>query len=174
MAARVSAEGAGPSYASVLNFRGSDNNDSNKENIEAAPEEVTDVAPRQDDEEEEGFVPVISHGRRPGKGRRERERRAPPRPHKAPQPHNEPQHTQEQQAAAEETQPKKFVEAPIPKVNPWQSLVLGIMFTGLGGFTNLFERGASYNYDRTSLDADVNVSLQPLQGEELFSRVSTN
>lgn len=118
MAARVSAEGAGPSYASVLNFRGGD---SNKENIEAAPGEVPDAPPaKQDDEEEEGFVPVISHGRRPGKGRRERERRAPPRPHKAPQSHTEPQPTPEQQAAAAESQPKKFVEAPIPKVNPWQ------------------------------------------------------
>jgi hypothetical protein len=117
MAARVSAEGAGPSYASVLNFRGGD---SNKENIEAASEEVADVAPRQDDEEEEGFVPVIAHGRRPGKGRRERERRAPPRQHKAPQPHNEAQSSSDQQQQAADAQPKKFVEAPIPKVNPWQ------------------------------------------------------
>ncbi|XP_026325552.1 la-related protein 1 isoform X2 [Hyposmocoma kahamanoa] len=117
MAARVSAEGAGPSYASVLNFRGGD---SNKENIEAPAGEVPDTAPRQDDEEEEGFVPVISHGRRPGKGRRDRERRAPPRPHKAPQPHAEQQSTSDQQQQASESQPKKFVEAPIPKVNPWQ------------------------------------------------------
>ncbi|CAH2065160.1 unnamed protein product, partial [Iphiclides podalirius] len=116
MAARVSVEGAGPSYASVLNFRGSD---CNKENIEAT-EEVVDVAPHQDEEEEEGFVPVISHGRRPGKGRKERERRAPPRAHKNPQPHNEPQPTPEQQQQSAEAQPKKFVEAPIPKVNPWQ------------------------------------------------------
>ncbi|XP_047543007.1 la-related protein 1 isoform X2 [Vanessa atalanta] len=118
MAARVSVEGAGPSYASVLNFRGSD---CNKENIEAT-EEVADAPPRQDDEEEEGFVPVISHARRPAKSRRERERRAPPRPHKAPQPHAEPgqQPTAEQQQQAAEAQPKKFVEAPIPKVNPWQ------------------------------------------------------
>lgn len=117
MAARVSAEVAGPSYASVLNFRGGD---SNKENIEAPADEVPDTAPRQDDEEEEGFVPVISHGRRPGKGRRDRERRAPPRPHKAPQPHAEQQSTSDQQQEASESQPKKFVEAPIPKVNPWQ------------------------------------------------------
>lgn len=116
MAARVSVEGAGPSYASVLNFRGGE---SNKENIEAS-EEAADVAPRPDDEEEEGFVPVISHGRRPGKGRKDRERRAPPRPHKNPQPHTEPQPTPEQQQQAAEAQPKKFVEAPIPKVNPWQ------------------------------------------------------
>lgn len=125
MAARVSAEGAGPSYASVLNFRGGD---SNKENIEAAPGEVSDAPPtKQDDEEEEGFVPVISHGRRPGKGRRHPERRAPPRPHKAPQPHTDPQNqpTPEQQQQSSESQPKKFVEAPIPKVNPWQ--VSGIM-----------------------------------------------
>lgn len=125
MAARVSAEGAGPSYASVLNFRGGD---SNKENIEAAPGEVSDTPPtKQDagDEEEEGFVPVISHGRRPGKGRRHPERRAPPRPHKAPTPHTEPQPTPEQQQQSSESQPKKFVEAPIPKVNPWQ--VSGIM-----------------------------------------------
>ncbi|XP_053622624.1 la-related protein 1 isoform X3 [Plodia interpunctella] len=119
MAARVSSEGAGPSYASVLNFKGGDNNKENIENIESA-EEVADAAPRHDEEEEEGFVPVISHGRRPGKGRRDRERRAPPRPHKAPQTHTEPQPTAEQQAAAAEAQPKKFVEAPIPKVNPWQ------------------------------------------------------
>ncbi|KAJ8706608.1 hypothetical protein PYW07_012686 [Mythimna separata] len=121
MAARVSAEGAGPSYASVLNFRGGD---SNKENIEAAPGEVSDAPPtKQDggDEEEEGFVPVISHGRRPGKGRRHPERRAPPRPHKAPAPHTEPQPTPEQQQQSSESQPKKFVEAPIPKVNPWQT-----------------------------------------------------
>lgn len=120
MAARVSAEAAGPSYASVLNFRGGD---SNKENIEAAPGEVPDAPPiniKQDDEEEEGFVPVISHGRRPGKGRRDRDRRAPPRPHKTPQAHSEPQPTAEQQQQASESQPKKFVEAPIPKVNPWQ------------------------------------------------------
>ncbi|XP_063899457.1 la-related protein 1 isoform X2 [Helicoverpa armigera] len=118
MAARVSAEGAGPSYASVLNFRGGD---SNKENIEAAPGEVSDAPPtKQDDEEEEGFVPVISHGRRPGKGRRHPERRAPPRPQKAPAPQSEPQPTPEQQQQSSESQPKKFVEAPIPKVNPWQ------------------------------------------------------
>lgn len=117
MAARVSAEGAGPSYASVLNFRGGD---SNKENIEEPAGEVPDTAPRQDDEEEEGFVPVMSHARRPGKGRRDRERRAPPRPHKTPQPHAEQQSTSDQQEQASESQPKKFVEAPIPKVNPWQ------------------------------------------------------
>lgn len=116
MAARVSVEGAGPSYASVLNFRGSD---CNKENIEAA-EEVADPPPRQNEEEEEGFVPVISHTRRPAKTRKERERRAPPRPHKAPQPHADPQPTQDQQQQTAEAQPKKFVEAPIPKVNPWQ------------------------------------------------------
>ncbi|XP_045783270.1 la-related protein 1 isoform X1 [Maniola jurtina] len=116
MAARVS-EGAGPSYASVLNFRGGDSNKENIENIEAS-EEVADAPPRPDDEEEEGFVPVISHARRPAKSRRERERRAPPRPHKAPQPHNEPQPTTDQQQS--DDQPKKFVEAPIPKVNPWQ------------------------------------------------------
>lgn len=116
MAARVSVEGAGPSYASVLNFRGSD---CNKENIEAT-EEVADAPPRQNDEEEEGFVPVISHTRRPAKTRKERERRAPPRPHKAPQPHADPQPTQDQQQQTAESQPKKFVEAPIPKVNPWQ------------------------------------------------------
>lgn len=116
MAARVSAEGAGPSYASVLNFRGGDN----KENIEAPADEVPDTAPRQDNEEEEGFVPVISHGRRPGKGRRDRDRRAPPRPHKTPQQHSEQQSTSDQGQQSSESQPKKFVEAPIPKVNPWQ------------------------------------------------------
>ncbi|XP_061381937.1 la-related protein 1B isoform X2 [Danaus plexippus] len=115
MAARVSVEGAGPSYASVLNFRVSD---SNKENIEAT-EEVADAPPRQDDEEEEGFVPVISHARRPAKSRRERERRAAPRPHKEPKPQTEPQPASDQQQSTE-PQPKKFVEAPIPKVNPWQ------------------------------------------------------
>ncbi|XP_028160918.1 la-related protein 1-like isoform X1 [Ostrinia furnacalis] len=118
MATRVSAEAAGPSYASVLNFRGGD---SNKENIEAAPGEVPELPPRAgDDEEEEGFVPVIAHRGRPGKSRRERERRAPPRPHKAPSQHAEPQAASEQQQAATDAQPKKFVEAPIPKVNPWQ------------------------------------------------------
>lgn len=122
MAARVSAEGAGPSYASVLNFRGGE---SNKENIEAPPGEVQDAPPiKQDDEEEEGFVPVMSHTRRPGKGRRDRDRRAPPRPQKTPQAHAEPQPTPEQQQQAAESQPKKFVEAPIPKVNPWQVSVI--------------------------------------------------
>lgn len=116
MAARVSVEGAGPSYASVLNFRQSD---SNKENIEAPSEEVPDTAPRQEEEEEEGFVPVIAHGRRPGKSRRDRDRRAPPRQHKTPQAHTEPSQSAEQQQSSED-QPKKFVEAPIPKVNPWQ------------------------------------------------------
>ncbi|XP_041983865.1 la-related protein 1 isoform X3 [Aricia agestis] len=125
MAARVSLEGAGPSYASVLNFRGGD---SNKENIEAT-EEAAEAPPRPEEEEEEGFVPVISHARRPPKSRRERERRAPPRPHKAAQPATEPPAVQpeqqqpqqpQQQPQETETQPKKFVEAPIPKVNPWQ------------------------------------------------------
>lgn len=116
MAARVSSEGAGPSYASVLNFRGVE---SNKENIEATGE-VVDAPPRPDDEEEEGFVPVVSHVRRSGKGRRDRERRAPPRPHKTPAENKEPQPSQEQQQQNSEAQPKKFVEAPIPKVNPWQ------------------------------------------------------
>lgn len=123
MAARVS-EGAGPSYASVLNFRGGDSNKENIENIEVS-EEVVERPPRPDDEEEEGFVPVISHARRPAKTRRERERRAPPRPHKAPQPHSEPQPTPEQQQA--DSQPKKFVEAPIPKVNPWQVSCLTVV-----------------------------------------------
>lgn len=123
MAARVSTEGAGPSYASVLNFRGGE---SNKENIEAGPGpgEASDEAPPRLasplDEEEEGFVPVIAHGRRPGKGRRERERRAPPKPHKAPTPHAEAHASQDPQQQSSEAQPKKFVEAPIPKVNPWQ------------------------------------------------------
>lgn len=131
MAARVSTEGAGPSYASVLNFRGGE---SNKENIEAPPGEAVECGapvPRADDEEEEGFVPVIAHGRRPGKGRRERERRTAPRPHKTPQPHAEPQTTAEQQAAAAEAQPKKFVEAPIPKVNPWQVSRFHILIVGV-------------------------------------------
>ncbi|XP_045509161.1 la-related protein 1-like isoform X3 [Colias croceus] len=124
MATRVSVEGTGPSYASVLNFGGVE---SNKENIEST-ESVVEAPPRQDDEEEEGFVPVISHARRPGKSRRDRERRAPPRPHKTPQaahpdapavpdPQAQPQQPQQQTS---EAQPKKFVEAPIPKVNPWQ------------------------------------------------------
>ncbi|XP_061727660.1 la-related protein 1 [Cydia pomonella] len=122
MAARVSVEGAGPSYASVLNFRGAE---SNKENIEAPPPgEVPEVVVRQVEvEEEEGFVPVIAHGRRPGKPRRERERRAPPRPHKAgPQPPTDPQAppNPDQPQQEDDDQPKKFVEAPIPKVNPWQ------------------------------------------------------
>lgn len=116
MAARVSSEGAGPSYASVLNFRGVE---SNKENIEAT-DEMMDVPPRADDEEEEGFVPVVSHVRRSGKGRRDRDRRAPQRPHKTPAEHKDPQPSQEQQQQNSESQPKKFVEAPIPKVNPWQ------------------------------------------------------
>lgn len=116
MAARVSSEGAGPSYASVLNFRGGE---SNKENIESG-EEVADVVQHHDEEEEEGFVPVIAHGRRPGKGRRERERRAPPRPHKAPAAPTEPTPAGDPAAQTPDSQPKKFVEAPIPKVNPWQ------------------------------------------------------
>lgn len=118
MAARVSAEAAGPSYASVLNFRGGESNKENIE-IEAPAEERTDAPPRQDDEEEEGFVPVTTHGRRTARSRREKERRAPPKPHKTPQAHSEPP-TAEQAQAAADAQPKKFVEAPIPKVNPWQ------------------------------------------------------
>lgn len=125
MAARVSAEAAGPSYASVLNFRGGD---SNKENIEASPaDEPVDVPPvkqqqvMEDGEEEEGFVPVISHARKPGKGKREKDRRgAPPRPHKAAPSHSEPHQSSDQQQQSSDAQPKKFVEAPIPKVNPWQ------------------------------------------------------
>lgn len=118
MAARVSAEGAGPSYASVLNFRGSD---SNKENIEAQPEETLDTVPQPNEEEEEGFVPVIAHGRRTGKGRRERDRRSgPPRPHKNTASHSEAHSASDQPQNSGEQQPKKFVEAPIPKVNPWQ------------------------------------------------------
>ncbi|KAJ2941741.1 hypothetical protein O0L34_g15870 [Tuta absoluta] len=120
MAARVSAEAAGPSYASVLNFRGVES-ESNKENIEAPADEVSVAPPRGPDEEEEGFVPVIAHGRRPGKGRRERERRTAPRPHKAPPAHpDNPQPTPDPNGESSEAQPKKFVEAPIPKVNPWQ------------------------------------------------------
>lgn len=125
MAARVSAEGAGPSYASVLNFKGAE---SNKENIEAPSEEPMDGPPRQDDEEEEGFVPVISHGRRPPKSRRDRERKAPPRAHKTAAAHADPQPNAEQQQEATEAQPKKFVEAPIPKVNPWQVRFLSFAF----------------------------------------------
>ncbi|CAG4974015.1 unnamed protein product [Colias eurytheme] len=132
MATRVSVEGTGPSYASVLNFGGVE---SNKENIEST-ESVVEAPPRQDDEEEEGFVPVISHARRPGKSRRDRERRAPPRPHKTPQaahpdapaapdPQAQPQQPQQQTS---EAQPKKFVEAPIPKVNPWQVSVIPNLF----------------------------------------------
>lgn len=115
MAARVSLESAGPSYASVLNFKGAD---SNKENIESADESLN-VAPQRE-EEEEGFVPVIAHGRRTGKGRRDKERRAPPKPHKTPAPQSEAQSGSDQPQQSSEQQPKKFVEAPIPKVNPWQ------------------------------------------------------
>lgn len=130
MAARVSAEAAGPSYASVLNFRGGD---SNKENIEASPVEVVDAPPVkqqqqqqqqvlvEDGEEEEGFVPVISHTRKPAKVKREKDRRgAPPRPHKAMASHMDAHQTSDQQQHSSDAQPKKFVEAPIPKVNPWQ------------------------------------------------------
>ncbi|XP_045489124.1 la-related protein 1 isoform X1 [Pieris rapae] len=116
MATQVSVEGSGPSYASVLNFGGAE---SNKENIEST--EVVETPPRHEDEGEEGFVPVVSHTRRPAKSRRERERRAAPRAHnKASQSHSEPQPTPEQQQQSTDPQPKKFVEAPIPKVNPWQ------------------------------------------------------
>lgn len=121
MAARVSAEAAGPSYASVLNFRGVE---CNKENIEApAAGEVVDPPPKQqqEDEEEEGFVPVIAHGRSKGKGRRERDRRGgPSRPHKTPSQHPDAPAQSAEQQQSSDAQPKKFVEAPIPKVNPWQ------------------------------------------------------
>lgn len=113
MAARVSPETAGPSYASVLNFRGSD---SNKENIEAREEPGAPVPA----DEEEGFVPVVGHTRRATRGRRER--RAPSRPAKTPAPHVDQPHSASDQSAqqSQPDQPKKFVEAPIPKVNPWQ------------------------------------------------------
>lgn len=117
MAARVQAEGAGPSYASVLNFRGGD---SNKENIESAVEGASGVAPQRAEEEEEGFVPVISHGRRPGKVRKDRDKRMPPKPHKAQSSQSEAQSSSDQAHSSSDQQPKKFVEAPIPKVNPWQ------------------------------------------------------
>ncbi|CAK1553289.1 unnamed protein product [Leptosia nina] len=113
MATKVSVEGSGPSYASVLNFGGVE---SNKENIEST--EIVGTPPRHEDEGEEGFVPVVSHARRPAKSRKEREKRAAPRPPKAAQAHTEPQPAE--QPASTEAQPKKFVEAPIPKVNPWQ------------------------------------------------------
>lgn len=120
MAARVSAEGAGPSYASVLNFKGGESNKENIENIETAPEEHPEPPPRSEDPEEEGFVPVISHTRRTGKSRRERERRPPPKPHKTPLAQGEPSSSADQSQQDSDAQPKKFVEAPIPKVNPWQ------------------------------------------------------
>ncbi|VVC90768.1 unnamed protein product [Leptidea sinapis] len=116
MATRVSIEGTGPSYASVLNLGGVE---SNKENIEST-ESVVETPPRHDNEEEEGFVPVISHTRRPAKHRRDRERRAQPRPPKAPQASHTDSQPAADQAQSSEDQPKKFVEAPIPKVNPWQ------------------------------------------------------
>ncbi|VVC90772.1 unnamed protein product [Leptidea sinapis] len=114
MATRVSIEGTGPSYASVLNLGGVE---SNKENIEST-ESVVETPPRHDNEEEEGFVPVISHTRRPAKHRRDRERRAQPRPPKAPQASHTDSQPAADQAQSSEDQPKKFVEAPIPKVNP--------------------------------------------------------
>lgn len=119
MAARVSAEAAGPSYASVLNFRGGDSNKENIEVLEQAPEELAASPPRAE-EEEEGFVPVIAHGRRPHKRSRDKERRAPPKPHKTPQQQAEAAAAGEAAQASGDDQPKKFVEAPIPKVNPWQ------------------------------------------------------
>ncbi|XP_048480186.1 la-related protein 1 [Plutella xylostella] len=120
MAARVSAEAAGPSYASVLNFRGGDSNKENIEVLEQAPEELAASPPRAE-EEEEGFVPVIAHGRRPHKRSRDKERRAPPKPHKTPQQQAEAAAAGEAAQASGDDQPKKFVEAPIPKVNPWQA-----------------------------------------------------
>lgn len=124
MAARVSSEGAGPSYASVLNvLKGGD---SNKENATPAEVEEAPVAAAVGGpEEEEGFVPVVAHGRRAGKARlRERERRgAPARAARAAPPpppdSTEPPPPQPDQPA------KKFVEAPIPKVNPWQTRTSG-------------------------------------------------
>ncbi|KOB78806.1 putative lipopolysaccharide-induced transcription factor regulating tumor necrosis factor alpha [Operophtera brumata] len=105
--------------------------DSNKENIEAPPMEVVDAPPVKQQQvmaedlmtemEEEGFVPVMSHARKPAKGKRDKDRRGgPSRPHKATTSHPESQQTAEQQQQSAEAQPKKFVEAPIPKVNPWQ------------------------------------------------------
>lgn len=128
MAARVSAEASGPSYASVLNFRGVE---SNKENIEApvTADEVVDPPPKQQepDEEEEGFVPVISHGRSKGKGRRDRDRRGgPSRPHKVPAQHPDASAQTAEQQQSSDAQSKKFVEAPIPKVNPWQVSSLNV------------------------------------------------
>lgn len=119
MAARVSSEGAGPSYASVLNvLKGGDSNKENATPAEA--EEAPAVAAGGGPEEEEGFVPVVAHGRRAGKARlRERERRgAPARAARAAPP--PPLDSAEAPPPQPDQPAKKFVEAPIPKVNPWQ------------------------------------------------------
>lgn len=135
-------EPTGTSYAhAVLNFKNNDSN-SNKENIhdsqkdtqirsvpknalqenKSTPKEPIDSAV----DDGESFTPVVSHSRKERKGEKNKREKLRENNHKqfvngngekreVPKDHQERDKDEEKTA-----KPKVFVEAPLPKVNPWQ------------------------------------------------------
>lgn len=118
--ATVVSDQPGPSYASaVLNASTMETVSSNKENLLDCSSNKENKA---EEEEAEGFVPVVAHGRKERRTERKRSRSKEPRVNgRAEREQVHTAHDREKgvpQVAPEE--PKKFVEAPLPKVNPWQ------------------------------------------------------
>lgn len=142
-------EFSGASYAhAVLNFKSNDH--SNKENINEAQKDVQPRTIKQEVlrnpkeagepsslDDGDSFTPVVSHSRkdrRSDKNRREKLRETGNKPfvngngngngnekrdtHLVTKEHH-PNHTLDKEEAQDTTK-KVFVEAPLPKVNPWQ------------------------------------------------------
>lgn len=139
--------GGGTSYAhAVLNFKNTDAN-SNKENINEdgqirPPATVKNDTPKEmpNDAIDDGdsFTPVVNHSRKERKNERNRREKLKENNHKQQQTlvngngerkefsmrdHSDKEKDREAAAVVVEkdAKPKVFVEAPLPKVNPWQN-----------------------------------------------------
>lgn len=132
-------ESGGTSYAhAVLNFKTHDSN-SNKENIHEMqirqpiknPRQENQVNPKESIETQiddgESFTPVVSHNRKERKHEKSKKEKLRENNHKQMVNGNgdkrdlsKEQSEKEKDDEKEAAKPKVFVEAPLPKVNPWQ------------------------------------------------------
>lgn len=130
-------EPGGTSYAhAVLNFKNHDNT-SNKENIHDTTQiRTTTKTTLQENPKEttegvvddgESFTPVVSHSRKERKNEKNRREKLKDNNHKPMVNGNSEKRDKEQSEREKEkdeekevSKPKVFVEAPLPKVNPWQ------------------------------------------------------
>lgn len=134
-------ESTGTSYAhAVLNFKNNDSN-SNKENIHDSQKDTqirsvakTALQENQSNAKEpidsavddgESFTPVVSHSRKERKNDKSRREKLRENNHKQMNGNGDKKevskdHQEKDKDEEKSARPKVFVEAPLPKVNPWQ------------------------------------------------------